>query len=125
MSEYLSKRSTHGVFKLTLEISDNVFRKSFRLNRVQFDGIHELIKGHIIGIRDYNGSISSEEKLSVCLRYLATGDMFKTIAMSYRMGKRTVSSIVSQVCKAIWRHLQPVHMPKPTVEMWEEIALDF
>lgn len=51
--------------------------------------------------------------------------MFKTIGLSYRMGERTVSNIVSQVCKAIWRHLQPIYMPSPTVEMWENIALDF
>lgn len=58
-------------------------------------------------------------------RYLATGDMFKTIAFSYRMGERTVSMIVSQVCKAIWRRLQPIYMPSPSMEMWESIALDF
>ncbi|RZF38585.1 hypothetical protein LSTR_LSTR010918 [Laodelphax striatellus] len=65
-SEYLHKRSTHGEFNLTQEIPENVFMESFRLNRIQFDEIHKLIKGAITGA--HNRSITSEEKLSVCLR---------------------------------------------------------
>lgn len=51
--------------------------------------------------------------------------MFKTIALSYRMGERTVSKIVSQVCEALWRRLQPIYMPEPTIEMWKNIAADY
>ncbi|XP_024083021.1 protein ALP1-like [Cimex lectularius] len=51
--------------------------------------------------------------------------MFKTIAVSYRMGERTVSNIVSQVCNALWLRLQPIYMPTPSKEMWEHVSLDF
>ncbi|XP_049772304.1 uncharacterized protein LOC126157015 [Schistocerca cancellata] len=51
--------------------------------------------------------------------------MFKTIALSYRMGQRTVSKIVYDVCGAIWKHLQPIYPPEPTTVMWENIASDF
>ncbi|KAI4469485.1 hypothetical protein MML48_1g17434 [Holotrichia oblita] len=69
-------------FKISGEIPDNVFKESFRLNRKQFREVHELIKQDITG-QECNAQkpIGSEEKLAVCLRYLATGDMFKTIAM--------------------------------------------
>lgn len=53
------------------------------------------------------------------------GDTFKTIALSYRMGERTVSKIVQQVCEAIWRRLQPMYLPQPTKEMWKNIAADY
>lgn len=58
-------------------------------------------------------------------RYLATGYMFKTIALSYRMGERTESNIVSQLCEAIWLCLQPIYMAEPTIETWKSIALDY
>ncbi|PNF15697.1 hypothetical protein B7P43_G12476, partial [Cryptotermes secundus] len=61
----------------------------------------------------------------ICFRYLATGDMFKTIAASYRMGERTVSNIVSQVCDALWLRLQPIYMPTPSKELWEDVSLQF
>lgn len=51
--------------------------------------------------------------------------MFKTIALSYRMGQRTVSKIVYDVCGAIWKNLQPIYLPEPTTAMWENIASDF
>lgn len=51
--------------------------------------------------------------------------MFKTIAMSYRMGERTVSKIVSEVCNALWLRLKPKYLPEPTVDMWQNIASDY
>jgi len=51
--------------------------------------------------------------------------MFKTIALSYRLGERTVSNIVNEVCAALWHRLQPFCIPVPTVETWKNIALDY
>ncbi|CAL8338641.1 unnamed protein product [Boreogadus saida] len=41
-------------------------------------------------------AISPEERLSICLRYLATGDSFRSIAFTFRMGASTVAGIVHQ-----------------------------
>ncbi|XP_050498040.1 uncharacterized protein LOC126879131 [Diabrotica virgifera virgifera] len=123
---YLKRRETHGEYKLSTELPDNVFKESFRLNRSQFSEVHGIIRDDIVG-RECNAQkpIGSEEKLAVCLRYLSMGDTFKTIALSYRMGERTVSNIVQQVCEAIWRRLQPIYMPQPTKEIWKSIAGDY
>lgn len=56
---------------------------------------------------------------------MASGDIFKTIALSYRLEERTVSIIVSEVCTALWRRLQPVYMPESTEETWKNFALDY
>jgi hypothetical protein len=56
---------------------------------------------------------------------LATGDTFKTIAFSYRLGRKTVADIVREVCSALWTVLQPLVMPVPTTEKWCSIANDF
>jgi len=58
-------------------------------------------------------------------RFLATGDSFKTIATSYRLGHSTVQSIVIQVCEAIIENLMSITMPKPTVAQWRKIAEEF
>ncbi|CAK9300484.1 unnamed protein product [Gordionus sp. m RMFG-2023] len=45
--------------------------------------------------------ISIEEKLMVCLRYLATGCRYPTLAYSFKMGISTIQKIVRTTCKAI------------------------
>ncbi|CAL8348731.1 unnamed protein product [Boreogadus saida] len=44
---------------------------------------------------NYRRSISAAERLSICLRFLASGDSFRTIGNSFRVGASTVASIVS------------------------------
>ncbi|XP_030757115.1 protein ANTAGONIST OF LIKE HETEROCHROMATIN PROTEIN 1-like [Sitophilus oryzae] len=70
-------------------------------------------------------SIDVIERLSVCLRFLATGDTFGTIAMSYRLGETTVREIVYQVCEEIWRVLSPKFLPVPNKEKWKNVAEEF
>ncbi|CAL8311031.1 unnamed protein product [Gadus morhua 'NCC'] len=59
-------------------------------------------------------SISASERLSICLRYLATGDSYRTIANSFRVGISTVSSIVPDVATAIWDSLVEEFMAVPS-----------
>lgn len=62
----------------------------------------------------------------ICLfRFLATGDSYKTIAFSYRIGVQTVATIVNETCDAIWELLQPLYMPTPTRQHWEDTAAGF
>lgn len=58
-------------------------------------------------------------------RYLATGSKFSTIAENFRIGKSTVSKIISEVCDCIWKVLQPLYMPVPNKDDWYRIAKDF
>ena len=60
-------------------------------------------------------SICPEEKLAVCIRYLATSDSITTIAYNFRLGISTVCNII----------LSPTHIPLPTEEQWKYIADDF
>ncbi|KAJ8970424.1 hypothetical protein NQ314_001241 [Rhamnusium bicolor] len=60
-----------------------------------------------------------------CLKYLATGNSFRSLAFNYRLGERSVREIVYSCCDAIWRKLQPIVMPTPYEAMWLKIELDF
>ncbi len=58
-------------------------------------------------------------------RYLASGNTFTDLHYSFRLGISTISSIVKQVCEAIWRCLQKECLPTPKKESWENISTKF
>ncbi|KAL7406921.1 hypothetical protein ABVT39_000170 [Epinephelus coioides] len=72
---------------------------------------------------NYRRAIGPSERLAICLRYLATGDSFRTIANSYRVGHSTVCGIVAEVARAIWDCLVGAYMPVPTSDDWRAIAV--
>jgi hypothetical protein len=58
-------------------------------------------------------------------RILATGDSFRTIAFSYRLGHSTVQEIVGEVCLAIIKNMLSECIPTPAEAEWENIATKF
>ncbi|KRT84856.1 hypothetical protein AMK59_1374 [Oryctes borbonicus] len=70
-------------------------------------------------------SISPTERLIVCLRYLATGTSFRSIALTFRMGISTVGMIVLETCAALWEELQSQYMPFPTQEHLQNVMHRF
>ena len=58
-------------------------------------------------------------------RFLATGDTYHTIAVSYQMSKSVVSKIVPQTCEILWNVLQSDVMPLPDERKWKRIAEEF
>uniref|UniRef100_A0AAV2JI03 Transposase Helix-turn-helix domain-containing protein n=1 Tax=Knipowitschia caucasica TaxID=637954 RepID=A0AAV2JI03_KNICA len=67
---------------------------------------------------NYRRSIPAEEHLSICLRFLATGDSYRTIAGSFRAGISTVSMLIPDVVAAIWDCLVEEFMAVPGAEEW-------
>uniref|UniRef100_A0AAV2IX42 Transposase Helix-turn-helix domain-containing protein n=1 Tax=Knipowitschia caucasica TaxID=637954 RepID=A0AAV2IX42_KNICA len=64
----------------------------------------------MISYQDTN-SIPAEERLSICLWFLATGDSYRTIAGSFRAGISTVSMLIPDVVAAIWDCLVEEFLP--------------
>uniref|UniRef100_A0AAV2JRB6 Transposase n=1 Tax=Knipowitschia caucasica TaxID=637954 RepID=A0AAV2JRB6_KNICA len=60
---------------------------------------HWTVTNKLISYQDsnYRRSIPAEERLSICLRFLATGDSYRTIAGSFRAGISTVSMLIPDV----------------------------
>uniref|UniRef100_A0AAV2KDL1 Transposase n=1 Tax=Knipowitschia caucasica TaxID=637954 RepID=A0AAV2KDL1_KNICA len=67
---------------------------------------------------NYRRSIPAEERLSICLRFLATGDSYRTIAGSFRAGISTVSMLIPDVVAAIWDCLMEEFIAVPGAEEW-------
>ncbi|KAJ8883780.1 hypothetical protein PR048_015634 [Dryococelus australis] len=122
----MKKRKTSGEYALTSEFSDKQFSNYFRANRDQFSEVNQLLK-YVIRSEGCNAQRAVErgEKLAVFLRYLATGNSYKSISYSYRMNDRMVLNIVNEISTAIWKVIQPLYRPQPATETWENIARDF
>ena len=71
----------------------------------------------------FREAISAEERLVVTLRFLATGDAQQSISYSFRIGKTTLSHIISETCDAIYQCLKDTYLSPPTSEDdWLKIA---
>ena len=57
--------------------------------------------------------ISAEERLTVTLRSLATGESFNSLMYQYRTHHTTLSNIVVEVCQAIYNVLAPEYIRVP------------
>ncbi|GAB1867628.1 Protein ALP1-like isoform X1 [Camponotus japonicus] len=70
--------------------------------------------------------IDVAERLSITLRYLASGDSITSISYQYLIGLTTATNIISETCQAIWNNLLPIVLPGECSETeWLEIAKGF
>ncbi|KAK7151637.1 hypothetical protein R3I94_008090 [Phoxinus phoxinus] len=68
-------------------------------------------------------AISAKDRLSVTLRFLATGETFKSLGFQYRMGSTTVSQIVISTCEALYEVMKEDYLKTPTSEAaWRAVA---
>uniref|UniRef100_A0A182F8H5 DDE Tnp4 domain-containing protein n=1 Tax=Anopheles albimanus TaxID=7167 RepID=A0A182F8H5_ANOAL len=106
-----------------LECYEDRFFIYFRMSRNSFEDLFNLLNSSITRqTTNLRTPIEPRERLAICLRYIATGDSFQTIAFSFRLGRSTVSAIVKEVCEAIWNILQPIVLPQPTRQTWMQSA---
>ncbi|XP_031329354.1 protein ALP1-like isoform X1 [Photinus pyralis] len=114
----------HTLIKiLEKEENSDRFHMYFRMSKNQFNYLHDLIKDKIRKIDSkFRRAIGTKERLAVCLRFLATGNSFRSLGFSYKMGFSTVRSIIYEVCEVIGKMLGPIVMPPPTEETWRTIT---
>ncbi|PFX33921.1 hypothetical protein AWC38_SpisGene1062 [Stylophora pistillata] len=68
-------------------------------------------------------SISASERLALTLRFLTTGESCQSLSFQFRIGKATVSGIVTEVCDAIYNVLGKDFLQTPQqAKTWSEIA---
>lgn len=55
-------------------------------------------------------AISPRLKLATTLRYLATGDSYRSLEYLMRISRSTICQFIPVVLEAIYESLQPIHM---------------
>lgn len=88
-----------------------LYRNFLPMNFVQFDQLLGLVSPHIqkpsTNSRD---NISAGERLMLTLRYLATGENFRSLQDLFRIPAATISTIVIETSKAIFKVLVKQYM---------------
>ena len=118
------ERKSKGQFYILVQdlrlFNEENFFKYFRMSATQYEEILSMVAPII-----KRECIGPDERLSVTLRYLATGDSQTTIPMNYRISPTSVGRIVNETCEALWQVLSTyVKCPRNEME-WKKIAHEF
>ncbi|KAK9728862.1 hypothetical protein QE152_g16998 [Popillia japonica] len=71
-------------------------------------------------------AISVGERLAVTLRFLASGDSYRSLSYLFRIPRQTISEIIPECCEAIYKLLKRDYMEVPSSEeCWNQISEDF
>ena len=99
------------------------------MNYDTFKFILKEIEQDITPVALMSGSlktISPGERLTLTLRYLATGESHRSLSFQFRISWRTISYIIQEVCRTIIKNLSGICLRIPdTPERWNNIAEQF
>ncbi|KAK5645349.1 hypothetical protein RI129_006649 [Pyrocoelia pectoralis] len=74
----------------------------------------------------FRSAISARDRLIITLRFLATGESYKSLSFSFRVGHSTISEIIPEVCSVIYKNLRQNYLKVPrTTLKWLKIAEQF
>ncbi|PFX25095.1 putative nuclease HARBI1 [Stylophora pistillata] len=136
MRQWISRREERGVFHQVireLEVGDVVaYKEFFRMTMEQFSSllgkVFPLIqkKEQPSSINSVRGTIQPDERLAVTLRYLATGETYHSLEYSFRISRQTISSIVSETSRALYKVFAPEYLKVTNTESeWDAVADKF
>ncbi|XP_033980511.1 protein ALP1-like [Trematomus bernacchii] len=123
VKSWILQREAHGAFPnlcRELELHEKPdFRNFARLFPVQFHMLEELLTPIIQRENtNYRDCISVGTRLMVTLRFLATGESFRSLSYQFRVGVSTIRQFVPETCTAIYEC-------PDTVEEWQQVADGF
>ena len=73
-----------------------------------------------------NKVICANARLTVTIRFLATGETFGTLSFQFRISRGAISYIVTEVCTAVIKNMSHVYLKLPSsAEEWLEISSKF
>jgi len=90
------------------EEDPETYRNVLRMTAPQFQELLELVEP-LIKKQDtvFRQAIPCKTKLEITLRYLATGDSFRSLALLFRVPHNSISVFLPEVLSAIYEVLQP------------------
>ena len=112
--------------KIDCDVISEVFFRFFRMLPERSEHLLGLV-GTLRMKHDtsFRKAIPVVERLSLTLRYLASGDSQISLYL-FRIGRKTVSSMISEITSAIAEVLRPIYLKCPIrVDHWKTIAADF
>ena len=110
VKDWVRGRQSEGFCaKLLIEMragESNLYQNFVRMTADQFDELLGLVKPYIQKAdTQLRASIFASDRLILTLRYLATGDNFRSLQYLFRIPQTTISRIVPEVLDAIYKVL--------------------
>lgn len=109
--DWVLRRQQDGCYakllrELELEVP-SLYKNFLRMNALDFNTLLSLIEPKIRkNDTVMRNSISPGERLAITLRFLGTGESFKSLQYIFRIPQSTISKIVPEVCDAIYHELK-------------------
>ncbi|XP_067128130.1 uncharacterized protein [Centruroides vittatus] len=127
---WIKRRTDKGAFlNLNLELrgeDPTSYRRWLRLTESQFEYLLRKISPRIQKQKTKFGEpISPAERLTVTLRFLATGITFRDLSWEFRIGERTISYIVVETCATLYETLKYIFEVPTSKEHWMAISKQF
>ena len=99
-----------------------------RMSHEEFLDILQLIEQYITPNTILRGNkvICAKARLTVTIRFLATGETFRSLSFQFRISRGAISYIVTEVCNAVIKNMSHVYLKLPSsAEEWLEISSKF
>lgn len=90
-----------------LKEPSGLFENFCRMSLEDFELLLRKIEPHI-SKKDtkFRRAIPAKERLAITLRFLATGDSYKSLHYLFKVSPQLISTIVPEVCTALIKELQ-------------------
>ena len=130
-SPYLRRRQDHGHFtNLMKELAEEdpmLYRNFLRFDKDTFYEIVERVRPLIEKQTTWwREPFDVGLRVGVTLRFLATGDTYKSLGYAFRVAPNTLCSIIPETCRAIIAAYGDEVLKMPdTPEGWKEVAKGF
>jgi len=131
VSPYLQRRVEYGHYhNLMSELaaeSPELYKNFIRMPKEMFDEIVERVTPYIQKRRTFwRVPLDPGLRVAITLRFLATGNSYKSLQYSFRVAHNTISHIVPETCNAIIAEYGAQEIRLPTSQQeWRDVARGF
>lgn len=100
--EFLKKKHSYSFIEKMLLDGGWFFQNFTRMSSTDFEELLSMV-GPIIRKTNTNmrEAIPEKVRLAVCLRYLASGDSYRSLMYTFKISDSTISLIIPEVCNAL------------------------
>lgn len=126
--EWIRQREQFGHYHQLLPTLQEHDPQSYRYYlRVDPDFFNDMLQrvGPHITHQDTNWKKALEPglRLAITLRFMATGEAYKSLAMNFRVGPNTICKLIPETCEAIIKeYLDETIVCPSTPEQWKRVA---
>ncbi|XP_057305435.1 uncharacterized protein LOC130642367 [Hydractinia symbiolongicarpus] len=131
VKEWMKKRKSIGVYNnLVQELrlyDEESFRKYLRMSPDIYELLLEKVRSKLTKKTTHlRKPLELKLKLTITLRFLATGENFTSLHHHYSVGISTIATFIPQVCQALYDTLKDDFLKFPeNKDDWLEIASEF